>query len=64
MGREHLDSLIEKYRDRGIGFDGKPTINRSTKRAPFKPVTVNVRGKKAANEILAMAPAHSTKDFL
>ncbi len=64
LDRQHLDSLIEKYRDRGIGFDGKPTINRATQKVPFKPVTVNTRGKIAANEICAMTQAHTARDFL
>ena len=54
LDRENLDSLIEKYRDRGIYFDGAPTINRSIKRVPFKSVTVDTCGKNTANEILAM----------
>ena len=64
LDREHLELLVEKYRDRGIGFDGAPTIDRSAETVPYKLVTVNARGKNAANEILSIAPARSAKDFL
>ena len=51
LDRQHLESLIEKYRDYGKGTS-------------YNQLDVDSRGKNTANQILAMRSAGSAKDFL
>jgi ubiquinone/menaquinone biosynthesis C-methylase UbiE len=51
LDRQHLESLIEKYRDYGKGRS-------------YNQLDVDSRGKNTANQILAMRSAGSAKDFL
>ena len=51
LDRQHLESLIEKYRDYGKGKS-------------YNQLDVDSSGKNIANKILAMRSAGSAKDFL
>ena len=51
LDRQHLESLIEKYRNNGKGRS-------------YNQLDADSRGKNTANQILAMRSAGSAKDFL